>query len=155
MSLPMTKEGLAKLEAELAELEERRPKILLSIKEAREKGDLKENAEYHAAREDLGLCEGRISDLRSKISQATVIDPAKMAGDTIVFGAKVKLYSIDFKEEEEFHLVGEGEADPFQNKILTSSPMGQALLTKKVGDTIQVPAPKGLLKYKVLAIKYG
>lgn len=155
MSVPMTQEGLERLKAELAELEERRPKILLSIKEAREKGDLSENAEYHAAREDLSMTEGKIASLKSKISMATIVDKSKIGGDAIVFGATVKLRNLADKEEEEFTLVGEGEADPLANRILTTSPLGKALLTKKVGEKVEVPAPKGTLRFVVLEIRFG
>jgi transcription elongation factor GreA len=150
----MTKEGLEKMQSDVAELEERRPKVLQQIKEAREKGDLSENAEYHAAREDLSMLEGRIREMKDKISRAEIVDPAKIGGDAIVFGATVKLLSLPDKEEEVYSLVGEGENDPLNGKILTTSPMGQALLTKKVGDVVEVPAPKGSLKFKVLEIKY-
>lgn len=154
MATPMTQEGLDKLKAELLELETRRPKILTAIKEAREKGDLSENAEYHAAREDLAMTEEKIADLRYKISQATIVDKSKIGGNAIVFGATVKLLDMGSKDEEEYTLVGEGEADPLANRILTTSPMGQALLTHKVGDVVEVPVPKGKLKFKVLEIRF-
>ena len=154
-AVPMTKEGLDKLRGEVAELEERRPKVLLQIKEAREKGDLSENAEYHAAREDLSMLEGRIRELKDKIARAMIVDTSKIGGDTIVFGATVKLLSLADDEEETYTLVGEGENDPLNNRILTTSPMGQALLTKKVGDKVEVPTPKGSLKFKVLEIKFA
>ena len=153
-TVPMTREGLDKLSGELAELESRRPKVLLQIKEAREKGDLSENAEYHAAREDLSMLEGRINDLKDKISRAVLVDKSKIGGDAIVFGATVKLLSLPEKDEEEYKLVGEGENDALNGKILTTSPMGQALLTKKVGDTVDVPTPKGKLRFKVLEIRF-
>ncbi|HYG76734.1 MAG TPA: transcription elongation factor GreA [Planctomycetota bacterium] len=153
-TVPMTKEGLDKLNAEVAELEERRPKVLQQIKEAREKGDLSENAEYHAAREDLSMLEGRIRELKDKVSRAVIVDKTKIGGDTVVFGATVKLLSLSDNEEEEYTLVGEGENDPLNGRILTTSPMGQALLTKKVGDKVEVPTPKGALKFKVLEIRY-
>jgi len=153
-TVPMTKEGYDKLSAELLELESRRPKVQLQIKEAREKGDLSENAEYHAAREDLSMLEGRISEMKDKISRAFIVDKSKIGGDTIVFGATVKLESLPDKDIEEYTLVGEGENDPLNGLILTTSPMGQALLTKKVGDKVEVPAPRGTLKYKVLEIKF-
>jgi transcription elongation factor GreA len=153
-TVPMTQEGLDKLRADVAELEERRPKVLLQIKEAREKGDLSENAEYHAAREDLSMLEGRIRELKGKISRAEVVDKNKIGGDNIVFGATVKLLSLSDNEEEEYTLVGEGENDPLNGKILTTSPMGQALLTKKVGDKVEVPTPKGALKFKILSIHF-
>jgi len=153
-TVPMTREGLDKMTREVEELEARRPKVLHQIKEAREKGDLSENAEYHAAREDLSMLEGRIREMKDKISRAVVVDKSKIGGNQIVFGATVKLLSLSDNEEEEYTLVGEGENDPLNNKILTTSPMGQALLTKKVGDKIEVPAPKGMLKFKVLSIKF-
>lgn len=153
-TVPMTQEGYDKLSREVAELEERRPKVLLQIKEAREKGDLSENAEYHAAREDLSMLEGRIREMKDKISRAVIVDKSKIGGDCIVFGATVKLLSLTDKEEEEYTLVGEGENDPLNGKILTTSPMGQALLTKKVGDKVEVPTPKGMLKFKVLDVQY-
>jgi len=153
-TVPMTQEGLDKLSGELAELESRRPKVLLQIKEAREKGDLSENAEYHAAREDLSMLEGRIRILKDKIGRAAIVDRSKIGGDTIVFGATVKLLSLADQEEEVYTLVGEGENDPLSGLILTTSPMGQALLTKKVGDKVEVPTPKGALKFKVLEIKF-
>ncbi len=153
-TVPMTQDGLDKLSGEVAELEARRPKVLAQIKEAREKGDLSENAEYHAAREDLSMLEGRIREIKDKISRAVLVDPSKIGGDSIVFGATVKLLSLADKEEEEYTLVGEGENDPLNGLILTTSPMGQALLTKKVGDKIEVPTPKGVLKFKVLKITF-
>src|SRR5215470_821359 len=115
-TVPMTQEGLDKLRGELKEHEERRPKVLLQIKEAREKGDLSENAEYHAAREDLSMLEGQISVLKDKISRATIVDKSKIGGDQIVFGATVKLKCLSDDEEEEYTLVGEGENDPFSNR---------------------------------------
>ena len=157
MAVPITKEGLEKLKAEFTELENLRPKLLTAVKEAREKGDLRENAEYHAAREDLAMMEGRILELKGKIGNAEVIDASKMAADrsTVVFGSTVKVLNMTDKEEEEFTLVGEGEADPFANRILTTSPMGRSLLTKKVGDIVEVPVPKGTMKVKVLEIRFG
>ena len=153
--VPVTQEGLSKLKADLAELEERRPQLLVEIREAREKGDLSENAEYHAAREEMSITETRIRELKSKIGNASVVDASKMSGDAIVFGATVKLKNLDDGEEEEFTLVGEGEADPFENRILTTSPMGQALLTHKVDDEVEVPAPKGKLRFKVMDIRFS
>jgi transcription elongation factor GreA len=153
-TVPMTPEGLDNLNAELAELEERRPKVLQQLKEAREKGDLSENADFHAAREDLFILEGRIANLQNKLSRAVIVDKTKIGGDCIVFGATVKLLSLPDKEEEEYTLVGEGENDPLIGRILTTSPMGQALLTKKVGDELEVQTPKQMLKFKVLEITF-
>jgi transcription elongation factor GreA len=152
--VPMTREGLERLQAELAELEGRRPRLLTAIREAREKGDLSENAEYHAAREDLALTEQRISSLKEKIGNAQLVDPARIGGDAVTFGATVRVLNLDDQEEEEFTLVGEGEADPFLNRILTTSPVGNALLTKKVGEVAEAPAPKGRLRFKILSIRF-
>jgi transcription elongation factor GreA len=154
-TVPMTREGRDKLTAELQELEERRPKVLLQIKEAREKGDLSENAVYHAAREDLAMLESRITDMRDKISRAELVDKSKIGGDTVVFGATVKVRCLLDNEEEEYTLVGEGENDPLSGRILTTSPLGQALLTKKVGDKANVTTPKGPRGYRVLEIRFS
>lgn len=153
-TVPMTREGLDNLKAEVAELEERRPKVMLQIKEAREKGDLSENAEYHAAREDLMMLEGHIRELKDKIGRAAIVDPSKIGGNSVVFGATVKLFNLLDNEEEEYTLVGEGEHDALNGRILTTSPMGQALLTKKVGDELTVSTPKRVLKFKVLEIRF-
>ncbi|MGD0089418.1 MAG: transcription elongation factor GreA [Planctomycetota bacterium] len=153
-TVPMTREGLEKLQAELAEMEERRPKVLQQLKEAREKGDLSENAEFHAAREDLMMLEGRIREMKDKVSHASLVDMRKVGGDCVTFGATVKLLSLPDNEEEEYTLVGEGENDPLNGKILTTSPMGQALLTRKVGDEVTVSTPKRAMKFKVLEIKF-
>jgi len=155
MATPMTQAGLDRLNAELDELENRRPRILLSIKEAREKGDLSENAEYHAAREELAMTEEKITDLKYKIGDATIVDQSKIGGDAVVFGATVTVRDMASRDEEDYVLVGEGEADPLANRILTTSPVGKALLTKKVGDVVEVPVPKGKLKLKILKIRFG
>jgi transcription elongation factor GreA len=153
-TVPMTREGLEKLKAEMAEMEERRPKVLQQLKDAREKGDLSENAEFHAAREDLMMLEGRIRELKDKVSHAALVDMSKVGGNCATFGATVKLLSLPDNEEEEFTLVGEGENDPLNGKILTTSPMGQALLTKKAGDEVTVSTPKRTMKFKVLEVKF-
>ena len=154
MSVPVTAEGKAKMQERLAELEAEVPNVRKWIEEAREKGDLKENAEYHSAREKLGMLEGDIADLRSRLAQAVVVDESKIDKSTVAFGAKVMLID-DFDDEEEWQLVGQGEDDPLDNKILTTSPMGQALVGSKVGDTVKVQAPVGELSYKVTKITYG
>lgn len=155
MSTPMTNKGFENLMNELNGLEKRAIELAKRVEIAREKGDLRENAEYHAAREDLALCNSRIQDIQSRVGSATIIDPAKFAGsNTVVFGATVKVYNLDDKEEEVFTLVGDGEADMYANKILTTSPLGQALLTRKVGDKVDVPVPKGKLRLKILEITF-
>jgi transcription elongation factor GreA len=153
-SLPVTVEGKKKMHAELDELQARVPLIAKAIEEAREKGDLRENAEYHSAREEMSMINARIADLRGKLSRAVVVDESQIDTSRVAFGAKVKLEDLKDKSVEEWQLVGEGEDDPLENKILTSSPMGSALLGKKAGETIVVNAPAGALKFKVKAIAY-
>ena len=151
-SLPVTAEGKRKLQGELDELLARKPVIAKAIAEAREKGDLRENAEYHAAREEMGMIEGRIADLRGKLARCVVVDESQIDTSRVAFGAIVTLK--DRQGTEDWQLVGEGEDDPLENKILTGSPMGAALLGKKVGDAIVVKAPAGDLKYTVVKIRY-
>ncbi len=153
-SIPVTAEGKKKIQAELEELNSRVPIIAKAIEEAREKGDLRENAEYHAAREEMGMINARISDLKSKLSRAVVVDSSQIDTSQVSFGAKVQLQDLSDKSVEEWELVGEGEDDPLENKILTSSPMGSALVGKTVGDTIVVHAPAGDLKFMVKEISY-
>jgi len=153
-SIPVTIEGKRKLQAELEELQSRVPVIAKLIEEAREKGDLRENAEYHAAREDMGMINARISELKSKVARAVVVDESMIDTSRVAFGATVKLQDLKDKSVEEWQLVGEGEDDALENKILTSSPMGNALLGKAVGETIVVKAPVGDLKFKIQQISY-
>jgi transcription elongation factor GreA len=153
-SIPVTAEGKKKIQAELDELTNRVPLIAKAIEEAREKGDLRENAEYHAAREEMGMINARISDLKGKLSRAVVVDESQIDTSKVAFGAKVELIDLSDKSTEQWQLVGEGEDDPLENKILTSSPMGSALVGKKAGDTIVVQAPVGQLKFKIKAIAY-
>jgi transcription elongation factor GreA len=151
--IPVTAEGKRKLHGELDELTARVPQIARAIEEAREKGDLKENAEYHAAREEMSMINARIADLKSKLSRAVVVDESQIDTSAIAFGATVTL-SEGKRGSEDWQLVGEGEDDVLENKILTSSPMGRALIGKKVGDTVIVQAPVGDLKYVVKKIRY-
>lgn len=151
--IPVTKEGLEKMRQELQHLEAQVPVITKQISDAREKGDLKENAEYHAAREQLGHVQGNMSDLKSRLAQAVVVDCAQIKHDEISFGAIVELADSDGSVEE-WRLVGQGEEDALDNRILTSSPMGAALLGHKKGDKIKVQAPVGVLEYKVKKIRY-
>jgi len=153
-SIPVTIGGKKKMMDELTELQHRLPDIAKAIEEAREKGDLRENAEYHAAREDMGMINARISELRSKLSRAVVVDESQIDTSSVAFGATIDLEDLGDKSLETWHLVGEGEDDPLENKILTSSPMGQALVGKKLGDTVVVKAPAGTIKFKVKKISY-
>ncbi len=153
-TLPVTAEGKRKMHAELDVLANRVPVVAKAIEEAREKGDLKENAEYHAAREEMSMLTARLGDLKSKLANAVVVDESQIDTSRVAFGAKVKLEDLLDKSVEDWQLVGDGEDDALENKILTSSPMGVALLGKKVGETIVVKAPIGDLKYKVKSIAY-
>ena len=153
-SIPVTAEGKKKIQAELDELTARVPLIAKAISDAREKGDLRENAEYHAAREEMGMINARISDLKGKLSRAVVVDESQIDTNKVAFGAKVQLQDLKDKSVEEWQLVGEGEDDPLENKILTSSPMGSALVGKAVGETVVVKAPAGELKFKIKNIAY-
>lgn len=153
-SIPVTAEGKKKIQAELNELTERVPLIAKSISDAREKGDLRENAEYHAAREEMGMINARISDLKGKLSRAVVVDESQIDTSKVSFGAKIQLQDLKDKSVEDWQLVGEGEDDPLENKILTSSPMGAALVGKAIGDTVVVHAPSGEIKFKIKSIAY-
>lgn len=153
-SIPVTAEGKKKIQAELNELTERVPLIAKAISEAREKGDLRENAEYHAAREEMGMINARISDLKGKLSRAVVVDESLIDTSKVSFGAKIQLQDLKDKSIEDWQLVGEGEDDPLENKILTSSPMGNALVGKAVGETVVVKAPAGEIKFKIKSISY-
>jgi len=153
-SIPVTAGGKKKIQHELEELQIRVPTIAKAIEDAREKGDLRENAEYHAAREEMSMINARIQDLRSKLARAVVVDESQIDTSRVAFGAKVKLEDLKDKSVEDWALVGEGEDDPLENKILTSSPMGSALMGKKLGETIIVNAPAGTLKFKIKLISY-
>jgi len=149
----MTRAGFDKLQAQVDELRSQIPGMQKAISEAREKGDLKENAEYHAARENFGMLEAKIADLEGRLSQATIMKTQGDA-DEILFGAKVKVLDLTYGDEEVYHLVGDGEADPMENKILTTSPIGKAMLNRKVGNRFVVDAPAGAMEYEVLEITY-
>ena len=154
--VPITKAGALSLEAELKELKSvRRPKVIAAIAEAREHGDLKENAEYHAAREEQGFIEGRIKDIEGKLSHAQVIDVTQLK-DTgkVVFGTTVVLYDEEADEEITYQIVGVDEADIKLGKISVSSPVAMALIGKKVDDIAIVKAPGGDREYEIVDVKY-
>ena len=153
-TVPMTAAGKKKLDALLGEMEGRRPAILEKIGEARAKGDLSENAEYHAAREALGVLEARIADLRDKLARAQVVDPRRAPKDRVAFGAKVTVLNLDVDREETYELVGAGEDDVEANRILTTSPVAQGLMLKKVGDDAEVAVPSGTVRYRIVRIAY-
>jgi len=154
MSIPVTTEGKRRMQHELEEMLVQVPVVSKAIADAREKGDLRENAEYHAAREELSMLNARIGDLKSKLSQAVVVDESQIDTKRVAFGAKVTMVDLKDKSVEEWQLVGDGEDDALENRILTSSPMGKALLGKKAGETVVVKAPAGDLKFKIQAISY-
>ncbi len=152
---PMTVLGYAALEAELKRRQqEDRPRIIAAISEARSHGDLSENAEYHAAKESQSHNEGRIAELEDKISRAEVIDVLKLSGETIKFGATVKLIDDDTEEEKTYQIVGENEADVKDGKVSITSPIARALIGKKVGDAVEVNTPGGGKSYEVTAVAY-
>jgi transcription elongation factor GreA len=154
--VPMTASGYANLEAELKRLtSEERPRIIQAIADARTHGDLSENAEYHAATEAQSLNEGRIAELEDKISRAEVIDVSKLSGDTVKFGARVKLVDEDTEQEKVYRIVGDSEADVKAGRISISSPIARALIGKSVGDTVEVTAPGGARSYEILKISWG
>lgn len=152
---PMTSTGFKRLEEELKTLKEtERPIVIEAIAEAREHGDLKENAEYHAAREKQGFIEGRIQELEAKISMAEIFDIAKMSGTTVKFGATVTLADENTDEETTWKIVGEDEADIAKNLISYKSPMARALIGKEVNDSAEVKTPRGMRSYEVIKVEY-
>lgn len=154
--VPMTAAGHVRLEDELKTLKTiERPAIIRAISEAREHGDLSENAEYHAAREKQSFIEGRIQLLEATISRADIIDISKFKGsDTIKFGATITLYDEEIDEEMKYQIVGTEEADLKHGKLSLTAPISRALMGKKVGDTIEVHTPKGKRTYDVIAVDY-
>ena len=153
--IPLTPRGMSALEKELKHLKsEERPAIIRAIAEAREHGDLSENAEYHSAREKQGFIEGRIKELEGTIGLAEVIDPAKMSGDTIKFGATVTLIDEDTEEEKTYQIVGEPEADIDNGLLNVRSPLARALIGKEEGDSVEVATPGGTRGYEVASVAY-
>lgn len=153
--VPMTPRGAEKLREELVRLKEERPKISREIGIAREHGDLSENAEYHAARERQSFIEGRIKDLENKLALAEIIDPAKLSGDKIAFGATVKLMNAQTEDEVTYRIVGADEADVDNGRISILSPMARTLLGKEVGDEVRLPGGGGSPRvYEVLQVEF-
>ena len=152
---PMTAPGLQRLNDELRQLKaSERPAIIRQIAEARTHGDLSENAEYHAARERQSLIEGRIAELEEIVASAEVIDPSSLSGEYVKFGAHIWLMDEETEKESAYQVVGVHEADIKGGKLSISSPLAQALIGKKVGDTVSVPAPGGDRSYEILGIKF-
>ena len=153
---PMTLAGAEKLRAELSELKQvKRPAVIAAISEAREHGDLKENAEYHAAREQQGFIEGRIKDIEAKLSHAQIIDVTTLnANGKVVFGSTVVLLDINTDEEKSYQIVGVDEADIKVNKISVSSPVARALIGKEEGDEVVMEVPSGTHEFEILEVRY-
>jgi transcription elongation factor GreA len=152
---PMTAEGLARLEEELKHLRsQERPAVIRAIAEARAHGDLSENAEYHAARERQSFIEGRIAELETIIPSSEVIDISKLSGNQVRFGAKVTVLDEETEQEKTYRIVGQYEADMKDGSISISSPLAKALIGKKVGDSVEVPAPGGARAYEITAVAF-
>lgn len=153
--VPMTLAGYDQLQEEIRVLKtEERPAVIQAIAEAREHGDLKENAEYHAARERQSFIEGRIQELENKLALVDVIDPAKMSGNVIKFGATVKIFDEETSEESTYQIVGEYEANFEKGKLSLTAPLSRALIGKATGDVVEVKTPKGVKAYEVLTVLY-
>jgi transcription elongation factor GreA len=150
----MTPGGAQKLKDELVRLKEERPKISREIGIAREHGDLSENAEYHAAKERQGLVEARLKDIEDKLARAEVIDPTKLSGDKVRFGATVSLTNLDGDEESTYQIVGADEADINSGLISISAPLARALIGKSIGDEVVVQLPAGTRRYEIGAISF-
>ena len=151
----MTSEGLITLEEELRQLRNTaRPEVIRAIAEAREHGDLSENAEYHAARDRQSFIEGRVGELEDKISRAEVIDVSKLSGKIVKFGAKVSLIDEDTEKKLIYQIVGQDEADVKQGRIAITSPLARALIGKTVGDSVEVNTPKGEKAYEITRVRF-
>lgn len=152
---PMTAGGFEKLKEELRwRQQDERPRIIEAISEARAHGDLSENAEYHAAKEQQSLNEGRVNELEDFVARAEIIDIAKLSGSTIKFGATVELLDEDTEEKKKYQIVGDQEADVKSGRISISSPIARALIGKEVGDTIEVNAPGGPRGYEITKLSF-
>ena len=151
----MTSEGYRTLDAQLKQLKSvERPNVIAAISEAREHGDLSENAEYHAAKERQGWIEGQIAEIEDKISRAQVIDVSKLSGDQVKFGATVTVVDEDTEEEASYQIVGEHEADVKAGKISIASPIARAMISKEVGDVVEVNTPGGVKAYEILKVEW-
>lgn len=153
--IPMTAEGYQALDEEMKNLKSvERPAVIQAIAEAREHGDLSENAEYHAAKERQGWIEGRLAEIEDKLARAQVIDVSKLDGDTVKFGATVTVVDEDTDAESVYKIVGEDEADVKAGKISITSPIARAMINKEIGDVIEVNAPGGLKSYEILNVEW-
>jgi len=153
--IPMTVEGHKALDEEFRHLKSvERPAVIQAISEAREHGDLSENAEYHAAKDRQGWIEGRLSEIEDKLARAQVIDTSKMSGEQVKFGATVTLVDEDTEAENTYKIVGEDEADVRSGKISLSSPIARSLINKEAGDVVEVTAPGGVKSYEILKVEW-
>lgn len=153
--IPMSREGYNKIKAEIDQLENvEMPQIAEKIASARAEGDLSENAEYHAERENQGMIQAKINWLRDKLARASIVDMSKISKDEVAFGATVVVRDLDYDDEEVYTLIGAGEEDYDSGKILVTSPIGQGLVGKKAGEKVEISVPKGTLKFEILEIKY-
>ena len=153
--IPMTPRGFRKLREELKRLREvERPKNVLDIEVARAHGDLKENAEYHAAKEKQSFIEGRSRDIESILAQSEVIDPAKMSGDRVVFGATVRLADTDSGDETSYSIVGDYEGDIKEGRLAISAPLARALIGREKGDTVTLRTGKGAREYQIMDVQF-
>lgn len=154
--VPMTREKYNEKKAEVERLESvEMPKITEKIAEARAEGDLKENAEYHGQRQNQGMLQARINEIKSELANAHIIDPSKLNEGEVGLLATVTVKDVDYGDEEDFTLVGAGDEDYDTGKILSTSPIGAGLIGKKVGDTVEIEIPKGTLKFEILKIAYN
>jgi transcription elongation factor GreA len=155
MKVPMTRRGYDRMQEEVVRLKKvERPQIIVAIAEARAHGDLKENAEYAAAREKQGFIEGRIIDLESKLAQAEIIETDGLATDKVVFGATVHLMNLDINEEKRYTIVGQDEADLQNGMISIHSPVARSLIGRRVGEFVTITAPARTIEYEVLKISF-
>jgi len=153
--IPMTADGFQRLEEELRHLKQNeRPAVIRAIAEAREHGDLSENAEYHAARERQSFIEGRVAELEDKISRAEIIDVSKLSGKQVMFGATVSVVDEDTDEKTSYQIVGPDEADVKARRLSITSPLARALIGKKVGDTVEVTTPNGSKSYEITRVAF-
>jgi transcription elongation factor GreA len=151
----MTREGYEKEKAKLDHMQNvEMIEVAKRIASARELGDLSENAEYHAAREDQGMLQARVDALKDRLARAYIVDQSSLPRDAVVFGARVRIKNLDSSEFEEYELVGPGDEDYDNNKILTTSPRGQGLLGKKIGDKVEIKVPRGTLRYQIVDISF-
>jgi transcription elongation factor GreA len=154
--IPMTADGFARLQEEAKTLKTvERPAIIKAIAQAREHGDLSENAEYHAARERQSFIEGRLAELEDQIARAEVIDVSKLSGDTVKFGAKVTIADEDSGEEQTFQIVGAVESDINHGRLSVAAPLARALIGKSVGDSVEVNTPRGAKSYEIVDVAFG